>query len=73
MQAVMARIRITIDCEEAVKRAFLSRASIDGKTPQQFFEWMVAELCEEDLTRAKLAIDGIGDDDDPPMPSRKRK
>lgn len=64
MQAVMARIRITIDCEEAVKRAFLSRASIEGKSPQQFFEWMVGELCQEDLTRAKLRLDGVAIPDD---------
>lgn len=68
MQAVMARIRLTIDTDEAVKRAFLSRASIEGMTPQAFFQWMVEELCPDELKRAKLLINE--DEDDSP---RKRK
>ncbi len=65
MSAVMARIRITIDTEESHKRAFLAAASIAGKSPQEFFEWMVEQLCPDDLERAKTAISlGTSEDDD---------
>lgn len=57
MQAVMARIRITIDTEEVFKRAFLSAANIAGLSPQEFFEKLVAEHCPEDVERARKAIE----------------
>lgn len=56
MQVEMARIRITIDTEEAHKRAFLARASIEGLTPQALFERMVEEYCPEDLQRARKVL-----------------
>ncbi len=57
MQAVMARIRITIDTEEVFKRAFLSAANLAGKSPQEYFEHLVGEHCPEDVERAQKAID----------------
>jgi hypothetical protein len=57
MQAVMARIRITIDTEEVFKRAFLSAANIAGLTPQEFFEKLVTENCREDVERARKAVE----------------
>ncbi len=58
MQAVMARIRITIDTEEVYKRAFLSAATLAGMTPQEFFEKLVEENCTEDVERARKALEG---------------
>lgn len=75
MQAVMARIRITIDCEDAHKRAFLSAAGLAGKNLQEYFEWMVEQLCPEDLERARRAIQGDDPDadDTAPKPKPRRK
>ena len=71
MSAAMAtRIRITIDTEEAHKRAFLARASIEGLTPQELFQQMVEKYCPDDLARAVKAI-GEGDDDPPAKGRRK--
>ena len=69
MPAVMPRIRITIDTEEAHKRAFLSRASIEGLSPQAFFEKLVATYCPDDLARAQKLV---SPDDDKPAKSRRR-
>lgn len=64
MQAVMARIRITIDCEEAFKRAFLAWANLEGQSPQELFEAVVQAHCPDDiLNRAKRSVGG--DDEDP--------
>ncbi len=73
MSLVMARIRITIDTEESHKRAFLAAASIAGKSPQEYFEWMVEQLCSADLDRARKAIElgTVIDDDD--RPSKRKK
>lgn len=57
MQALMSRIRITIDCEEVVKRAFLSAANLAGLSPQLFFERLVEENCPDDVERARKAIE----------------
>jgi hypothetical protein len=58
MPVVMARIRITIECEESHKRAFLAAANLAGLSPQQLFEKLVEENCADDLERAKKAIEG---------------
>jgi hypothetical protein len=69
----MARIRITIDTEEAHKRAFLSAASIRGLSPQELFEEMVAAHCPEDLKRAQAALAGQEGAGPEPAPKKPRK
>lgn len=60
MQAVMARIRITIDTEDVYKRAFLAAAATAGMTATEFFEHLVKQNCADDVKRAQKAIDGSG-------------
>lgn len=57
MQAVMARIRITIDTDDEYKRAFLARAAIEGLSPQELFEKLVADYCAEELEKARAQVD----------------
>ena len=66
MQAIMARIRITIDTEEVFKRAFLSAANLAGMSPQEFFESLVTTMCPEDLARARKAIEAESKKPKPP-------
>jgi len=68
MSALMARIRITIDCDEAYKRAFLSRANAEGVSPQELFERVVREVFPDDLARVHKLMGG----DDPPKPPPKK-
>jgi hypothetical protein len=73
MPAVMARTRITIDTDEAIKRAFVAHATIEGLSPQALFERLVAENCAEQL---KLAREWVPDDEDetpPPKPKGGKK
>lgn len=70
MPAVMARIRITIDCDEAYKRAFLARAQIEGLSPQELFQQLVEQYCPEDLERARKLL---GEDDGPAKPKKPGK
>jgi hypothetical protein len=70
MPAVMARIRITIDTEEAHKRAFMARASIEGLSPQEMFQKLVEQYCPEDYDRAMKHI-GEGAEEEPEGGSRK--
>ena len=75
MQAVMARIRLTIDVEDSHKRAFLARAQFEGKSPQELFEKLVAMYCPEDLQRARAMLEETGekkvDDDDEKKATKK--
>lgn len=53
MSAVMARIRITIDCEDEFKLAFLAAAAERGLSPQELFEQVVAEHFADNLSRVR--------------------
>lgn len=73
MPTTMARIRITIDTEEAHKRAFLSAASLRGLSPQELFEEMVETHCPEDLERARAALAESEDSEDDQPPKKAKK
>lgn len=72
MPAVMARIRITIDTEEAHKRAFMARASIEGLSPQELFQKLVEQYCPDDYARAVSHL-GEGADDEAETPRKSGK
>lgn len=69
MTAVMARIRITIDCEEEFKRAFLAAADERGLSPQELFEQVVADHFGENLSRVRSFMPNS---DQPPPPKKRR-
>lgn len=71
MPLTMARIRITIDTEEAFKRAFLARAALEGLSPQDFFERIVSETCADELEQVRRKMDD-SDEDDPPARKPKK-
>jgi len=48
----MQRIRVTIDCSDAHKRAFHARAQFEGISPQELFEKFVERYCPDELERA---------------------
>lgn len=56
MLAVMARTRITIDTEDAHKRAFLARVALLGLTPQKLFEQMVEAHCPNEFSQARKEL-----------------
>lgn len=69
MPVTMARPRITIDVEEAYKRAFSAWANLEGLTLQELFQQLVNEHCPADiLKRAKASAPA--DDDEPKKPKR---
>jgi hypothetical protein len=51
------RIRITIDCDEVIKRAFSARASLEGLSPQQLFDKIVREYCPDEVATVERQIE----------------
>lgn len=70
MSAVMARIRITIDCEEEFKLAFLAAAAERGLSPQELFEQVVTDHFADNLTRVRSFMPP--DESDPPKKKPKK-